>query len=711
MRIKHLRINGFRGFACECQFDLSSDATVIVGANGLGKTSLFDAILWGLSGSLPRVGNDNRIVSLYSENGQARVNIILSDDFGNEVDLTRSTDGETQTVVLRSGQSEYKGSSATSRLFEKLWPEALTAKAPSEAFASAICRSVYLQQDRLREFVESNDEQERFNVFCELVGTGRLTELQASLESESKSWTTASNKLSKEVLQSSQRLEELNQQLENSRRVAATTPNDLGMTWELWWQTRLPGEDPLTSIPSPLSVESSSIISERLRKLQALREAARRSKSRYEESLSLLRQRPVTLTVDISPIVASEVQITDELAKLRRLIDEAKREAAKTREAQVLAKELHDQNVALAKLALGLLSEDCPVCLQKYDIEATRKRLESLLSQADIDQVESSSVMVSNLVTKESELNTKLVEIQTTLRNAKEQNQIVELWKQEVIRKLADSQLVFSSSSEEELLQRIESETSNEVLLTKHIQEGESLSLGLARTTASARIKALEEEVEKSRLESAEYERRTKIRDKVSQALKQMIEELRDANSRVAIERLKEVEPFVQRIYSRIDPHPSFRVVSFATTLARGKGRLNAKLQDRFSEVSSDSPSAVLSSSQLNALAVSIFLGFNLVIPKLPIQSALLDDPLQSLDDINLLGVIDLLRRVKDQRQLLVSTHDSRFGRLLARKLRPTASKSSTSLIEFFDWTRNGPVFTQTSIEADTAAFKLVLAS
>jgi hypothetical protein len=41
-----------------------------------------------------------------------------------------------------------------------------------------------------------------------------------------------------------------------------------------------------------------------------------------------------------------------------------------------------------------------------------------------------------------------------------------------------------------------------------------------------------------------------------------------------------------------------------------------------------------------------------------PLESAILDDPLSSLDDINLLGLIDLLRRTKDQRQLFVSTHE-----------------------------------------------------
>ena len=50
MRLVQLKVNGFRGFATPYEFDLDADAVVVVGANGNGKTSLFDAILWCLSG-------------------------------------------------------------------------------------------------------------------------------------------------------------------------------------------------------------------------------------------------------------------------------------------------------------------------------------------------------------------------------------------------------------------------------------------------------------------------------------------------------------------------------------------------------------------------------------------------------------------------------------------------------------------------------------
>ena len=80
----------------------------------------------------------------------------------------------------------------------------------------------------------------------------------------------------------------------------------------------------------------------------------------------------------------------------------------------------------------------------------------------------------------------------------------------------------------------------------------------------------------------------------------------------------------------------------------------------------------MLSSSQLNVLAVAIFLSLNLAIPTLPLQLVALDDPLQSLDTVNLLGLADLLRRVKANRHVIISTHDDR---LVLTGLRPSPTR------------------------------------
>ena len=69
----------------------------------------------------------------------------------------------------------------------------------------------------------------------------------------------------------------------------------------------------------------------------------------------------------------------------------------------------------------------------------------------------------------------------------------------------------------------------------------------------------------------------------------------------------------------------------------------------------------------------------------------LLDDPLQSLDDVNALGFADLCRHVRQQRQLIVSTHDRRLAALLERKLTPRTPGETTLIVEFTSWTKQGP--------------------
>ena len=82
----------------------------------------------------------------------------------------------------------------------------------------------------------------------------------------------------------------------------------------------------------------------------------------------------------------------------------------------------------------------------------------------------------------------------------------------------------------------------------------------------------------------------------------------------------------------------------------------------------------------------------------------------QSLDDVNLLGLIDLLRRLTSTRQLIVSTHDSRFGKLLQRKLRPVADDQRTLVIELEGWGRGGPRPRSYDVDRDSRGLRIVAA-
>ena len=243
---------------------------------------------------------------------------------------------------------------------------------------------------------------------------------------------------------------------------------------------------------------------------------------------------------------------------------------------------------------------------------------------------------------------------------------------------------------------------------------GERLGLGLARIGQASRVAELDEAVVNLERELQSARGDVESRQKTYEVASQIIEALRDASSDLVENQLDRFAPLLQQIYATADPHPSFRVARLISEMRRGQGRLFSGVADPDLTSNGDAgqrlehPVAVLSSSQMNVLAVSVFLTLNLGLPKLPLRTAILDDPLQSLDDLNLLGFVDLLRSLGDRRQLLISTHDSRFSALLERKLRPVAEGHRAVFIELEGWDRAGPIVHQRDVPLEKSPVRIV---
>lgn len=175
-----------------------------------------------------------------------------------------------------------------------------------------------------------------------------------------------------------------------------------------------------------------------------------------------------------------------------------------------------------------------------------------------------------------------------------------------------------------------------------------------------------------------------KLRDRLKEveyglAHHAMVEGRLTAESEIVISKLrKRIEAFfftdlINAIYSKIDPHPSFKTVQFVADFnVTDKPGLNIVLQDERGDVIS--PMLYFSSAQLNILSLSVFLA-NALHAKdknsTPLDVILIDDPIQSMDSINVLATIDLLRNVSARfdKQIIISTHDENFFELLKRKI------------------------------------------
>lgn len=698
MRIAALTINGFRAWKQEVALDLAADAVIIIARNGQGKTSLLDAIMWSLTGSVPRLGSDDVLISKYSETGQAFVSVQLHDPAtGKMLKVSRLFDGTSQNVQVESEGSVLAGAAATQCIVENLWPTARSAPEPAGALLAAFTRSIYLQQDLVRDFIQDQDKQARFAAVSEIIGTGRVTELQMQLDRAKTAWTKATNERYEETSSIRKRLGSVREQLS----AMATGPIDLAAletNWSSWWLDTTPivKDTPSLSAASP---RAASELDRALKLLYSSEMALGRQMDELRDTLAFLQTKPAPVSSPTTSVtermnaLESEIEIlTAELDDLRQRqkafeVEEAERSKAQT------------EIVQLARLALRHLKERCPVCDQKYDSRATHARLEKLLKGTGLNAP--AELGFEKDVAAKTEALSKLAErraaLVAELRQAAQADERFHLWQTERMRRV---EAFPDSLSDEDVTQAILVRTHDireETLKIQRLRKsGEQLALQVASTSEAQRraellqeVKSLAETVERAEAEFGQ-------RNATGELAGRILNALRESAGDLVKDQLREIEPVLQRIYETCDPHPALKAVRLVSGMFRGRGHLGTVIEDPENEnARSDDPARILSSSQINVLAVSLFLALNLTVRNLPLQCAILDDPLQSLDDLNLLGLVDVLRHVKDQRQMFISTHDHRFGGLLRRKLRPVEPGQRTRIVEISDWSREGPIINQ----------------
>lgn len=168
----------------------------------------------------------------------------------------------------------------------------------------------------------------------------------------------------------------------------------------------------------------------------------------------------------------------------------------------------------------------------------------------------------------------------------------------------------------------------------------------------------------------------TELEVKLDQRIQ--VDSLLTAERAAVIEQLKILinnffyEDLINVIYKKIDPHPSFKKVEFKSDFDSDKPGLNIVVSNE--EGVLISPILYFSAAQSNILSLSVFLASALHATDdegNPIDVVMIDDPIQSMDSINILSTIDLLRSICLQfnKQVIISTHDENFFGLLQRKI------------------------------------------
>lgn len=137
----------------------------------------------------------------------------------------------------------------------------------------------------------------------------------------------------------------------------------------------------------------------------------------------------------------------------------------------------------------------------------------------------------------------------------------------------------------------------------------------------------------------------------------------------------------INRLYNTIDPHPDYKEIRFVCDFTLKDPRLKILISNVDEGKENIVPNLYFSTAQMNILSFCIFLAKALFAKDnqgRDMNCIFIDDPIQALDDINILSIIDLLRNVafSMNKQIVLTTHDRNFFELLQKKAPDTLFNS-----------------------------------
>jgi DNA repair exonuclease SbcCD ATPase subunit len=720
MRFVHLRMTGFAGVSRTAEVDLDANVIVLLAQNGFGKSTICDAMAWALTGKHPR-GADPR--SKYGS-GETHVSLVLRETEGAEWSVRRMVTNPaemnprklTTSVVLERNGRRVRGEEAEGWLVRRLLPQ--SDGTHRESLAKALTDGYYLQQDSLRDFLTSRSDDERFAALSQMVGAGNLSDLVRTVDSAKNSWARAITNSEHEISTLAATLRATEEEHAALSQEVTDAEDVLESGLAVWWRAArqlLGGDGPMEGdSPSESDVE---------RVMRRLQQQLRRNDERRQVLLTAVEQletlsdarRVEPPCPSGSEIAAARAQVTvskQHLAEVSSLVRSVEASIQSARdERQELA--------SMAALALRHVGDGCPACGRPMDRHELTARLESVISRAaDNDDVEELASALAARSAAETRLSETHSELETLLEAeagyqrwvSNERDRLARLSQLE--RDLTDALSVPSptESIDEQLglvqaaIKQVQQES---VEVRDRLAEYDRLRSGMRLPSLRDSLEAARQTMSEARREYEAARRDIELRRFTHQQADLLVRALKSDSEDFLNQRLRDIQPVLDQLYAGIDPHPTLRNVKLETKNAHGKNRLTATLTDSVGEVVVRDPGTLLSTSQANAVAVCLFLAFNLGLKPTQLTAVVLDDPLQNLDDVHLLGLVDLLRRLPPYRQVVVTTHDPSFAAVLARKMRPVQPNERLHVVRIKKWDRAGPELAMEVVRSDPAPMKI----
>lgn len=634
---KRLRAEAFRGFAEPVDIDLRGSVVIVYGPNGLGKTSLFDALQWALLGELSRLRDarlrqtDEYIVNAYRPGAAASVEVEFSIN-GRNISLSRSGNrqGSVLTLVL-DDRDELTGPQAEAAL------TAVFTGSDELDLTATLTACGLLQQDAARQVLTAKPR-DRFGIFSLILGLGELSDIETWSKTQLDALNAQLREVGRELAQAELAQSQAASRLATLEGSLAKRPLVSDVRDRLLLRMQAEG------FPATTPFDDRDAAA----RLATVASAQADEANRLAREMRRLRAEASTLPsrdqlADAEELAGARQEAEATLAAVR---DELGRATEQLRS-------LESAQRSLARMASAVLPQlhgpTCPVCGQAVDESELRLRLQELeAGLSTVDAQQRVSVLAQRTQAAEEAVDDLVKVEQDRVRAEAQFQQWTATWHQ-----LSLGAMTLASSERtlrlpefdvgaEDAVERLEAHAQSLTVVATAARElmaawdaSTSQQEAMARTAAEharQRYEAVREKHEVLAGARADAER--------------IHEAVRDARLDVVRSEFARLSPLAQDIYSRLDPHPTFQDIDLVSETFRSVGTTVAQVRDSVAAVAAD-PMVVFSSAQANMAAISYLMALNLASSSgAPVL--LLDDPLQAMDDVNVLGFADLCSCVPD---------------------------------------------------------------
>ena len=633
MKLTYVDLCGFRGFSGPIRISFSETFTIIDGRNGVGKSTIFDAVEFALTGTISKYLDATAAGESVDDylwwNGDSQ----FQGEYYVEVGFD---DGEKQYAIKRTpfNTSDLDVSHVTEKLIDRNF-------APKTAITQ-ICAATIIRDEHIARLSLDLKEGERFTLLRDAIG---------AIDAEE--WISKASRI---VSEASKRVNVATSELDDANNFLANFVRQIDQ------------------IRSKLS--ESSLVGNAVKQLQSLLntsapadeigDIARRRIAEIQEQLESLDSvlREWTEVDDVRDSVTeldkrmenAEVawqSATENLETLRASLDTI-HEAT---DLSLLASQL--EGLANLGKEIGIRAGHCPLCNSEIDEEVFKNSLDSVL--ADARQIDAQAVEQAKKERALIELEKHVVNTKHALDMAIEDRNVAVTRLENLPTFLKAVDIL--SITRGDIAKHVEELKSENETISNQIKILDTISLNqvLMKTLedikgAKDRVKRVEERLGRVRL----AEMRAKaIHDAVRRAAAESLDQ-----------RLDRVLPLMSELYKRLRPHPVWDDIEYSV---RGDVRRFLKLQVG----SGVNPQFVFSSGQRRATGLAFLLSMNLSIAWSRWHSILLDDPVQHVDDFRAIHLAEVLAHLcQSGRQIVCAVEDSALADLMCRRL--SSSKQMT---------------------------------